>query len=134
VWEFVSDMNRVAPCVPGVEKVEPAGDGKYRMRMSTKIGPIKATFDGLLTFVEQRAPEAMRLQLDGKDTITGSKIRVAATVDLIEAAEGVVTVIGRADVDVLGALGKYGQGVADKKAAEMSAAFADKMRAEVEGR
>jgi carbon monoxide dehydrogenase subunit G len=101
--------------------------------MSTKIGPIKATFDGVLAIVEQRAPEAMRLQMDGKDTITGSKIRVAATVELTEAAEGLVTVVGKADVDVLGALGKYGQGVADKKAAEMSAAFADRLRAELEG-
>jgi carbon monoxide dehydrogenase subunit G len=132
VWAFISDMNRVAPCVPGVEKVEAQADGKYHMRLSTKIGPIKATFDGLLTFVETRPPDGMRVQLDGKDTITGSKIRVAATVELSEAAEGVVTVVGKADVDVLGALGKYGQGVADKKAAELGAAFADKMRAEVE--
>jgi hypothetical protein len=74
----------------------------------------------------------MKIQMDGKDTITKSKIRVTATVELLEADGGVVSVVGKAEVDVLGALGKYGQGVADKKAAEVGAEFAEKMRAEVE--
>jgi carbon monoxide dehydrogenase subunit G len=132
VWAFISDMNRVVPCVPGVEKIEALADEKYKMRMTTRIGPIKATFDGVLTFVEKRPPQAMRLQMDGKDILTGSKIRIAATVDLVETAEGMVTVVGKADVDVLGALGKYGQGVADKKAAEMGAQFAETLRAQME--
>ena len=132
VWSFISDMNRVVPCVPGYEKLEALGEDKYQMRMGTRIGPIKATFDGLVAFVEKRPPEFMKIQMDGKDTITKSKIRVTATVELVETDGGVVAVIGRADVDVLGALGKYGQGVADKKAAEVGAEFAERMRAQVE--
>ena len=132
VWAFVSDMSRVAPCVPGVEQVEHLEDNQYHLRMSTRIGPIKATFDGQVTFVELREPEFMRVQMEGKDTITKSKIRVAATVDVTEAEDAVVTIVGKADIDVLGALGKYGQGVADKKAAELGAEFAEKLRAQLE--
>ena len=132
VWALVSDMSRVAPCVPGVEKVEPLGDDRYHMRMGTKIGPIKAVFDGQVTFVEKRPPDFMQIQMDGKDAITKSKIRVTATVNLIDADEGLVTVIGKADIDVLGALGKYGQGVADKKAAELGAEFGDNLRGHLE--
>jgi carbon monoxide dehydrogenase subunit G len=132
VWAFVSDMSRVTACVPGVEKVEPLGDNEYHLRMSTKIGPIKATFDGQVTFVERRPPEFMQVQMDGKDAITKSKIRVAATVDVSQAGDGLVTITGKADVDVLGALGKYGQGVADKKAAEIGAEFTKNLRAQLE--
>ncbi|MEK6575718.1 MAG: SRPBCC domain-containing protein [Chloroflexota bacterium] len=132
VWDFLSDISRAAACVPGVEKVEPLADDKYHLRQSMKIGPIKATFDGQVVFVEKRPPELMRLQMEGKDTITGSKIRVSAADEVLDAGAGVVMVVVNGDVDVLGALGKYGQGVADKKAAEVAGEFSAAMRAQVE--
>ncbi len=132
VWDFLSDMSRAAACVPGVEKVEPLADDKYHLRLSMKIGPIKATFDGHVKFVEKRPPDLMRVQMEGKDTITGSKIRMSASVEIVQSGGGMVTVAGKGDVDVLGALGKYGQGVADKKVAEVAGEFAAAMRAQVE--
>lgn len=132
VWAFLADAEQVAACMPGVESFEAAGDDRYRVRMGMKIGPIKARFEGEVAFVDKQPPASMRLRLEGKDVITASKIRMTGTVELAESTEGAVTVTARGEVDVLGALGKYGQGVADKKAAEIAHEFTDRMRARLE--
>lgn len=132
VWAFLVDAAQVAACMPGVEDFEAAGDDRYRVRMGMKVGPIKARFDGEVAFVDKQPPASMRLRLEGKDTITASKIRMTGTIELAETEAGAVTVTARGEVDVLGALGKYGQGVADKKAAEIAQAFTERMRARVE--
>lgn len=132
VWEFLADMNRTVACLSGVESIESLADERYKLRLAVKIGPIKVRFDGEVTFVEKSPPERMRVEMAGKDTITGSKIRMSASVEVNDSDAGVVTVVGKATVDVFGSLSKYGQGVADKKAAEITAEFAEKMRAQME--
>lgn len=50
-WELLSDLPRVAKCLPGA-RLDEVVDGEYRGGMSTKVGPINARYRGVASFVE----------------------------------------------------------------------------------
>lgn len=133
VWDFLLDEKRVAACMPGVEYVERTDEQSYQVRLGVKVGPIQARFGGGVTIVESNPPESLRIRADWQDRITSSKTQVFADITLEESVEGVVACRLTADVAILGILGKYGQGIAEKKASEIKEAFAACVRASLEG-
>ena len=52
-WKTLTDVERIAPCLPGAQLQEIEGD-VYRGIVKVKVGPILAQFKGQATFVEQR--------------------------------------------------------------------------------
>jgi carbon monoxide dehydrogenase subunit G len=45
LWNFLTDANRIAECLPGCEQLTHAGE-IYQMKMSIGIGAVKGTFSG----------------------------------------------------------------------------------------
>jgi hypothetical protein len=131
VWGFLSDIDRVAACMPGVDSVEHLGDDRYRVSLSVQIGPIRASFRGQVELYEMQPPERMLVRLDWKDQETASKARGEGVIELTEASADLTSVLVKGEVDLMGVLGKYGQGIADRKAAEIAEAFADNARVEL---
>jgi hypothetical protein len=132
VWDFFMDVDRVAGVMPGVQSVKELGPDRYDVVLSVKIGPIKPKFKGEVAFIDKNEPESMRIRIDWQDALTKSKARSTAQVHLTPLEAGQVEVRVSADVDVMGALGKYGQGVADKKAGEITQEFAAGMQRSIE--
>lgn len=139
VWEFLNDVDRVAACMPGVTSLEHLGNDSYKVQLGVQVGPIKANFAGRVTIYERVPLERMLVRLDWKDAETASKARAEGAIELSDSlgATGgspdtpVVTVLVKGDVDLMGVLGKYGGGIADRKAAEIAQAFAECARAEL---
>ena len=131
VWAFLSDIDRVAACMPGVDSVEHLGDDRYRVRLGVQIGPIKANFGGQVELYDLQPPDRMLVRLDWKDQETASKARGEGAIELSRSSPQLTTVVVKGEVDLMGVLGKYGQGIADRKAAEIADAFADNARVEL---
>jgi len=51
-WGLLTDVERIAPCMPGAELQEIEGD-EYRGIVKVKVGPITAQYKGKATFVEK---------------------------------------------------------------------------------
>src|SRR5471030_239487 len=51
-WAVLTDLERVAPCMPGAELQEVEGD-EYRGIVKVKVGPISAQYKGSARFVEK---------------------------------------------------------------------------------
>jgi uncharacterized protein len=49
VWAFFQDVPSVAECLPGAELTEDRGDGTYAGKVSVKLGPMAANFEGEAT-------------------------------------------------------------------------------------
>jgi uncharacterized protein len=128
VWKFLTDAAQVAECLPGVKSFEPVGENVYQAQVSIKIGPIKPSVVGKATYLEMKPQESMRIHLAGKDKITSSKLESTMEINLADGDDGAVLIRVQGDVDVLGSLSKFGQGVADKKGREISAKFAESMQ------
>ena len=52
-WAVLTDVERIAPCLPGAQLQEIEGD-EYRGIVKVKVGPITAQYKGAATFVERR--------------------------------------------------------------------------------
>ena len=77
-WEALTDIERIAPCMPGATLTEVEGDA-YRGTVKVKVGPITAKFKGEASFVEQDA-SAHRAVLKASGRDTGGKGNASATI------------------------------------------------------
>src|ERR1051325_10989653 len=67
-WSLLTDVERIAPCMPGAELQEVAGD-EYRGVVKVKVGPITAQYKGAASFVDlDTASHRAVLRAEGRDT------------------------------------------------------------------
>lgn len=126
VWTLLQDIERVASCVPGAESISQTGEDSYRGLLRVKVGPISASFNGQVRFIERIAPEKMVAEVSGEDK--GSASLVRATFTGLLAAEGGSTRLDyEMDVSLRGRLGQFGGAVIGATAKRMTADFARKL-------
>ena len=77
-WKILTDVERIAPCLPGAELQEVEGD-TYRGVVKVKVGPIQAQFKGQASFVE-RDDSAHKAVLKGEGRDTGGKGNASALI------------------------------------------------------
>ena len=77
-WKILTDVERIAPCLPGAELQEVEGD-TYRGVVKVKVGPIQAQFKGQASFVE-RDDTAHKAVLKGEGRDTGGKGNASAVI------------------------------------------------------
>jgi uncharacterized protein len=133
VWAFLLDPRRLAPCIPGCDRLEVVDDRTYRVRLTVKVGFLATTQDVRMTVVEAQAPCRLVAAGRGEDTRLGSQVDVRTTLELAPAAAGATTVSYRSEVKVLGRLGGVGDAVMRVKARELAGLFAERVRAAIQG-
>ena len=68
VWDLFNDPARLAKCLPGCEKLEPAGPHKYKVAIKFALAAFSGAYSGSVELAEQRPPESMRMRVEGKGT------------------------------------------------------------------
>jgi carbon monoxide dehydrogenase subunit G len=132
VWDFLLDPERVAPCLPGCERVEVENATTYRVRLTVKVGFLSTTQNLRVELVELDRPRHLVSLARGEDRKLASHVEVRNTLDLAPAAPNGTLVRYRSDVRVLGRLGSVGDAVMKVKAREFAGDFAARVRAALE--
>ena len=109
-WETLTDVERIAPCLPGAQLTEIEGD-TYRGLVKVKVGPITAHFKGQASFVE-KDPEQHRAVLKAEGRDTGGKGNASAliTAQLEPIAPDVTKVTVATDLTITGKVAQFGRG------------------------
>lgn len=124
VWAFLDEPERVAGCVPGVEKLTVRGADDLDVVATQTVGPMTATFAASLKIVERVPEKLISFTATGK-TVRGAMGNVRAGVGVELRPDGDVTiVVVEGDVALAGALGSVGQKVVARQAGKVTAAFA----------
>jgi uncharacterized protein len=133
VWEFITSPERVAPCVPGCEGAKQTGPGAYKATITSKVGPIKATFHVDIETAEERPPEFAVYVTKGQEGSRASRVSATSTLALhyLDAAHTDVTYTS--EIKIMGRLGKFGAGVMSKVADSIGDRFVAELRKRVEG-
>ena len=109
-WRILTDVERIAPCLPGAQLQEIEGD-TYRGIVKVKVGPIQAQFKGQANFIE-RDDTAHRVVLkgEGRDTTGKGNASAIITAELtsIDANNTGVKVL--TDLSVTGKVAQFGRG------------------------
>jgi uncharacterized protein len=109
-WRVLTDVERIAPCMPGAELQEIEGD-EYRGVVKVKVGPITAQYKGKATFESQdEAAGKVVLRAEGRDT-RGQGNASALITATLEPADGGTKVSVVTDLTVTGKVAQFGRGV-----------------------
>jgi carbon monoxide dehydrogenase subunit G len=109
-WGVLTDLERIAPCMPGAQLQEVEGD-EYRGVVKVKVGPITAQYKGAARIVELD-PVAHRAVLRAEGRDTRGQGTAAATVTATLAASGPATEVHiTTDLDITGKVAQFGRGV-----------------------
>jgi len=132
VWEFLLDIPRVGKCIPGVEKVEPLGDNKYKGTVKQRVGPIGVTLEGTMTVIEtdEQAGRAA-MTAEGADKRIGGAVRAKMTMNVKELGPSQTELTVDTDANIGGRLGEFGGAVIKKKADQTMEQFAKNISAQV---
>jgi carbon monoxide dehydrogenase subunit G len=109
-WAVLTDVERIAPCMPGAELQEIAGD-EYRGIVKVKVGPITAQYKGTARFIEKDdAGHKAVLRAEGRDTRGQGNANATVTATLVGDDDG-TTVRVDTDLTVTGKVAQFGRGV-----------------------
>lgn len=109
-WRILTDVERIAPCLPGAQLQEIEGD-TYRGAVKVKVGPIQAQFKGQANFLE-RDEVAHHIVLKGEGRDIGGKGNASAiiTADLTAITESSTSVVVNTDLSITGKVAQFGRG------------------------
>ena len=70
-WDALNDPATLKACIPGCDRLEPAGDQQFNIAMAVKIGPVSARFGGQISLRDVVAPNSYTLQFEGQGGTAG---------------------------------------------------------------
>jgi len=114
IWEFITDPEKVGPCVPACTGVEPLGDGAYLAAVTLQVGPIKTTFNLTVSTTDERPPHYAAYHTQGEEGGKASRLSATSTltVEPIDPHRSMVHYVS--EITISGRLGKFGAGVMKK--------------------
>jgi carbon monoxide dehydrogenase subunit G len=128
-WSVLTDVERIAPCMPGAQLQEIEGD-VYRGVVKVKLGPISTSFKGQASFIE-RDDANHRAVLKGEGRDTGGKGNADALITAqLEAVSAHVTkCVVSTDLHISGKVAQFGRGVMGDVSSKLMAQFANNLNA-----
>jgi uncharacterized protein len=133
LFAFVSDVERVAPCLPGAAIDGRDGD-EYQGTMKVKVGPITGTYKGKMRFVE-RDEQARRAVMSARAAEVNGQGDAEATIttQIEEVGEGSSRIRMDTDLQIRGRVAQFGRGAMEKISQRMFDEFARNLEREMTG-
>ncbi|MEE6168431.1 MULTISPECIES: SRPBCC family protein [unclassified Mycolicibacterium] len=130
-WKVLTDVERVAPCLPGATLLSVDGDD-FSGAVKVKVGPITVSYQGNATFQEKDA-QAQRVVLtaNGKETRGNGRAAAVVTAQLKDDGTAGALVSVTTDLTISGKAAQFGRGVLSDVAATLIDQFAGNLEAEL---
>jgi uncharacterized protein len=108
-WGVLTDLERIAPCMPGAQLTEVEGD-EYRGVVKVKVGPISTQYKGTAKFVDLDPIEHRAvLRAEGRES-RGQGAASATVTATLTAREGGTDVHIETELDISGKVAQFGRG------------------------
>ena len=126
-WAVLTDLERIAPCLPGAQLTEVEGDD-YRGFVKVKVGPITAQFKGAANFVERNDQDHKAvLSGKGRDTRGAGNASALITAKLEAVSDSITRVNVDTDMKITGKFAQFGRGVMADVSANLMDQFAQNL-------
>ena len=129
-WTVLTDLERIAPMMPGAQLEEVEGD-EYRGLVKVKVGPITSQYKGVITFVERdEAAGKVVLRASGRDTKGQGNVSAIITATMTplgdETQVNMVT-----DLTITGKVAQFGRGVLADVSSKLIGQFVASLEADL---
>jgi carbon monoxide dehydrogenase subunit G len=110
VWAALTDLERVAPCLPGAAITEHDEDGTYHGTFQVKLGPTTAAYRGTIK-IDSADEDAHTATLKARGTDKRGQGGASATiVNTLSEHDGGTKVEAVTDFTITGRLARFGRG------------------------
>lgn len=131
-WAVLTDVERVAPCLPGATLLSVDGD-EFTGAVKVKVGPITVSYQGVAAFHEKDATaQRVVLRANGKETRGNGNAAAIVTAQLKDEGDA-TTVVITTDLTISGKAAQFGRGVLADVSSNLIAQFAKRLEADLLG-
>jgi carbon monoxide dehydrogenase subunit G len=71
VWAALNDPEVLKACIPGCQSLDKTSDTGFEAVVKQKVGPVSATFTGVVELTDLNPPESYRIGGEGKGGAAG---------------------------------------------------------------
>lgn len=123
-WAVITDVERIAPCLPGAQLQEIEGD-VYRGIVKVKLGSIAPQFKGQAHFLERDdADHRAVLKAEGRDTGGRGNASAEITAQAESLSPTSTRVVVTTDLAITGKVAQFGRGIIGDVSKKLMAQFA----------
>ncbi|MEM7365043.1 MAG: carbon monoxide dehydrogenase subunit G [Pseudomonadota bacterium] len=122
VWTALNDPDVLKQCIPGCTAFETKGDNQFEVKVTTKIGPVKASFTGDVELTALNPPESYTIIGQGQGGVAGFA-KGSATVELSPSETEGTRMTYSVTATVGGKLAQIGSRLVDGAAKKLAAEF-----------
>lgn len=109
VWSNISNPERLVTCLPGASLTETVDDKNYKGKVVMKFGPVKAKYNGLITFEElDSESKIMKMIGKGLDSKGKGSADMKMNCKLSSLENGGTSVDYTIDISITGLLAQFG--------------------------
>jgi uncharacterized protein len=131
-WKVLTDVERVAPCIPGAQLLSVDGDD-FTGAVKVKVGPITVSYQGEASFQQKdEAAQRVVIRANGKETRGNGNAAALVTAQLKDEGDA-TSVLITTDLTISGKAAQFGRGVLADVAGNLIAQFAKRLEADVRG-
>jgi len=130
-WGTLTDVERIAPCLPGAQLEEIEGD-VYRGKVKVKVGPILAQFKGQATFIEKdEVDHKAVLKAEGRETAGKGNASALITAKLSAQDDTSTKVTVTTDLTITGKVAQFGRGALADVSTKLLGQFVEQLETTV---
>jgi uncharacterized protein len=132
VWDFLLNVEEVAPCMPGAELTEVVSDTEYKGTVKIKLGAVQMSYKGTATISTiDEATHTVVLVASGRETRGTGNASSTTTSHLEEDGANRTVVHLNSQVDVSGRVAQFGRGIMQDVASRLIGEFARNLEAKM---
>jgi len=129
-WAVLTDLERIAPCMPGAQLLEVEGD-EYRGVVKVKVGPITAQYKGTARIIElDEAAHRAVLRAEGREARGQGAASATITATLDAVPTGTQVRIAT-ELEISGKVAQFGRGVLGEVSGKLLDQFVKDLEANV---
>jgi carbon monoxide dehydrogenase subunit G len=129
-YALMTDVERVAPCIPGATITGKREDGAYDALVTMKMGPMSLTYKGVIEIVEQDdAAKTAVMRAKATEAKGQGTAQATLTMNISDAGNGKTNVKVGSDILVTGRVAQMGRGIMTDVAGKMVGEMAKAMEA-----
>jgi hypothetical protein len=133
LWDTLFDVQALAACLPGAEKIEQIDEKTYDVTMKQRVGIVKVTMRGRQVLTKVDPPHHLEMEGEAEDVTKLGRMKDKITMDLKELADGDVEIAYNMDVNMVGKLAMFGDRIMRSKAVEVEKEFVKNLQAKLKG-
>lgn len=128
-WALLTNVERIAPCLPGASDVVEVGENTYTGAVGMKVGPIKVAYRGTVSFRElDAAKKQMILDARGSENSGKGSAAAVVTIQLVDTGAGTTDVNVHSNLQITGKVAQFGRSAMADVAGRVIDQFANNLQ------